>query len=381
MADNDQSQEKNQDPTQKRLDKAKEDGEILTSKEMFVFGSSFMGLIVIFTLGMFSKGILAGWSSLFSWDHAENLEVLRNYNSELAFNIFLSGAALFAVPIFAAVIFTQFVVGGSINFSSKALAPKASKINPLSGLKRIFSMKGLVELVKSIVKIVFLISTATTIIWFLMPKIIYLSSSSLSDAIVIVYESLMFLVGSLICILFVVGIGDYLYSRHSWMEKLKMSRQDLKDESKDSDGSPEVKSRMRRLQMAASQKASERAQAVDDVKDASVIITNPTHFAIALKYAPEVRDAPYIIAMGKGPMAIKIIEEGEKHQKSVVRSPLLARALFFTGNIGQDVSDQLFSAVASVLAYVLQIERGVEANLADPELPDDLMYDEFGQKL
>ena len=381
MADNDQSQEKNQDPTQKRLDKAKEDGEILTSKEMFVFGSSFMGLIVIFTLGMFSKGILAGWSSLFSWDHAENLEVLRNYNSELAFSIFLSGAALFAVPIFAAVIFTQFVVGGSINFSSKTLAPKASKINPLSGLKRIFSMKGLVELVKSIVKIVFLISTATTIIWFLMPKIIYLSSSSLSDAIIIVYESLMFLVGSLICILFVVGIGDYLYSRHSWMEKLKMSRQDLKDESKDSDGSPEVKSRMRRLQMAASQKASERAQAVDDVKDASVIITNPTHFAIALKYAPEVRDAPYIIAMGKGPMAIKIIEEGEKHQKSVVRSPLLARALFFTGNIGQDVSDQLFSAVASVLAYVLQIERGVEASLADPELPDDLMYDEFGQKL
>ena len=166
MADNDQSQEKNLDPTQKRLDKAKEDGEILTSKEMFVFGSSFMGLIVIFTLGMFSKGILSGWGSLFAWDHAENLEVLRIYNAELAFNIFLLGAALFAIPIFAAVIFTQFVVGGSINFSSKALAPKANKINPLSGLKRIFSMKGLVELIKSIAKIIFLVSIAITIIWF-----------------------------------------------------------------------------------------------------------------------------------------------------------------------------------------------------------------------
>ena len=381
MADNDQSQEKNLDPTQKRLDKAKEDGEILTSKEMFVFGSSFMGLIVIFTLGMFSKGILSGWGSLFAWDHAENLEVLRIYNAELAFNIFLLGAALFAIPIFAAVIFTQFVVGGSINFSSKALAPKANKINPLSGLKRIFSMKGLVELIKSIAKIIFLVSIAVTIIWFLMPKIIYLSSSSLSDAIVIVYEALMLLVGSLIGILFVVGIGDYLYSRHSWLQKLKMSRQDQKDESKDSDGSPEVKARMRRLQMAASQKASERSQAVDDVKDASVIITNPTHFAIALRYAPEERDAPYILAMGRGPMALKIIDEGEKHSKSVVRSPLLARALFFTGDIGHDVSEQLFSAVASVLAYVLQIERGVEASLVDPELPDELMYDEFGQKL
>ena len=381
MADNDQSQEKNQDPTQKRLDKAKEDGEVLTSKEMFVFGSSFMGLIVIFTLGMFSKGVLLGWSSLFAWDHAEGLEVLRVYNAELAFNIFLSGAALFAIPIFVAVIFTQFVVGGSINFSSKALIPKANKINPLTGIKRIFSMKGLVELLKSIAKIIFLISIAITVIWFLMPKIIYLSSSSLSDAILIVYEALMLLIGSLIGILFVVGIGDYLYSRHSWMQKLKMSRQDLKDESKDTDGSPEVKARMRRLQMAASQKASERAQAIEDVSDASVIITNPTHFAVALRYAPESRDAPYIIAMGKGPMALKIIDEGKKYKKSVVRSPLLARALFFTGDIGHDVSEQLFSAVASVLAYVLQIERGVEANLADPELPDELMYDEFGQKL
>ena len=214
-----------------------------------------------------------------------------------------------------------------------------------------------------------------------MPKIIYLGSSSLSDAIIIVYESLMLLIGSLIGILFLVGIGDYLYSRHSWMQKLRMSRKDLTDEQKESDGSPEVKARMRRLQMAASQKASERAQAVDDVKDASVIITNPTHFAVALRYAPEVRDAPYIIAMGRGPMALKIIDEGQKHNKSVVRSPLLARALFFTGDIGQDVSEQLFSAVASVLAYVLQIERGVEADLVDPELPDDLKYDEFGQKL
>ncbi|MDC1249843.1 EscU/YscU/HrcU family type III secretion system export apparatus switch protein, partial [Planktomarina sp.] len=111
MADNDQSQEKNQDPTQKRLDKAKEDGEILTSKEMFVFGSSVMGLIVLFTLGMFSQGILTGWSSLFAWDQAENLEVLRIFNAELAMNLFLIGAAIFAIPILAAVVFTQFVVG------------------------------------------------------------------------------------------------------------------------------------------------------------------------------------------------------------------------------------------------------------------------------
>jgi len=155
----------------------------------------------------------------------------------------------------------------------------------------------------------------------------------------------------------------------------------MKDESKDSEGSPEVKSRMRRLQMEASQKASERAQAIDNIHDATVVITNPTHFAVALKYAPELRDTPYVLAMGKGPMALRIIAEADKAQVTRVRSPLLARALFFTGDIGADVSEELFSAVASILAYVLQLEQGANPSFIEPDVPDDLLYDEFGSKL
>ena len=165
------------------------------------------------------------------------------------------------------------------------------------------------------------------------------------------------------------------------MQKLRMNRQDMKDESKDSEGSPEVKSRIRRLQMEASQKASERAQAIENVSDATVIITNPTHFAVALKYQPENRDTPYIIAMGKGPMALRIIDEADKANISRVRSPLLARALFFTGVIGVDVAEDLFSAVASDLAYVLQLERGTNPSFEDPNIPTDLMFDEFGSKI
>ena len=155
----------------------------------------------------------------------------------------------------------------------------------------------------------------------------------------------------------------------------------MRDESKEREGFEEVKSRIRRLQMEASQKAATRAQAVENVHEASVIITNPTHFAVALKYAPDVRDTPYIVAMGKGPMALRIIDAGDKANISRVRSPLLARALFFTGDIGADVAEDLFSAVASVLAYVLQLERGANPSFEDPELPDDLLYDEFGTKL
>ena len=381
MAEQDDSQEKTLDPTQKRLDKAKEDGDILSSKEMFVFGSSFMGLIVLVCLGMISKNVLASWASLFRWDHPETLGVLRVFSSELAFSLVLSGAAIFAFPILLAVILTQFFVSGSINFSGKAMSFKPNRINPLSGLKRIFSVKGLVELVKSVMKIISLISVSGIIIWLAMPKILYLSSSSLSDGLAVFHQSLISLVGGVVGILAIIAVGDFLWSRHQWLQKLRMNHKDMKDESKDSEGSPEVKSRIRRLQMEASQKASQRAQAIENVHEASVIITNPTHFAVALKYAPETRDTPYIIAMGKGPMALRIIDEADKANISRVRSPLLARALFFTGDIGGDVAEDLFSAVASVLAYVLQLERGANPSFEDPLIPSDLIYDEFGAKL
>jgi flagellar biosynthetic protein FlhB len=381
MAEQDDSQEKTLDPTQKRLDKAKEDGDILSSKEMFVFGSSFMGLIVLVCLGMISKNVLASWASLFRWDHPETLGVLRVFSSELAFSLVLSGAAIFAFPILLAVILTQFFVSGSINFSGKAMSFKPNRIHPLSGLKRIFSVKGLVELVKSVMKIIFLISVSGIIIWLAMPKILYLSSSSLSDGLAVFHQSLISLVGGVVGILAIIAVGDFLWSRHQWLQKLRMNHKDMKDESKDSEGSPEVKSRIRRLQMEASQKASQRAQAIENVHEASVIITNPTHFAVALKYAPETRDTPYIIAMGKGPMALRIIDEADKANISRVRSPLLARALFFTGDIGGDVAEDLFSAVASVLAYVLQLERGANPSFEDPLIPSDLIYDEFGAKL
>ena len=261
------------------------------------------------------------------------------------------------------------------------MAFKPSRINPLAGVKRIFSAKGLVELVKSILKIVLLISLSAGLIWYSLPKVLYLSSSTLNDGFLVFYRVLNLLVGGVISVLAVIALIDYLWSRHEWLKKLRMNRQDMKDEVKDSEGSPEIKSRIRRLQMEASQKASERAQAIDNVHDATVVITNPTHFAVALKYTPETRDTPYVVAMGKGPMALRIIDEADKAQVTRVRSPLLARALFFKGDIGIDVPEGLFSAVASVLAYVLQLEQGADPSFIEPDVPADLVYDEFGAQL
>jgi len=381
MAENDQAQEKTEEPTQRRLEKAREDGDVLSSKEMFVFASSAAGLFVILVLGLFSKNLLTGWSELFTFGHPEELLTAKIKNAWQSYELLLTAAAFFGIPCFLFVVGMQAFVGGGLSASGKALGFKFEKLNLIKGLGRIFSVKGLVELIKSVAKVVLLTSCVVIFLWFALPDILYLSAGTLENGIGILYRTLLFFILSLLMILFAIGLGDYIWSRHTWLQKLRMTKQDMKEEFKESEGSPEVKARMRRLQMEASQKAAEQSHAIENVKDATVIITNPTHFAIAIKYEPSSDDAPVILAMGKDIMAKRVIEQAELHSKTIVRSPILARALYFTGNIGQAISEQLYSAVASILAYVYQLERGVDATLQEPDIPQDFIFDENGRTI
>ena len=381
MAENDQAQEKTEEPTQRRLEKAREDGEVLSSKEMFVFASSAAGLFVLTVLGLFSADILSGWSQLFSFEHPEELLTIKIKNAWKSYQLLLTAAAVFGIPCFIFVVGMQAFVGNGLSISSKALGFKFEKLNLIKGLGRIFSIKGLVELIKSVAKVVLLTSCVVIFLWYFLPDIIYLSAGNLESGLGVLYRTLLLFIFSLIFILFAIGLGDYLWSRHTFLQKLRMTKQDIKEEFKESEGSPEVKSRMRRLQMEASQRAAEQSQAIDDVKDATVVITNPTHFAVAIKYDPSADAAPIILAMGKDIMAKRVIEQAELHSKSIIRSPILARALYFTGNIGQAISEQLYSAVASILAYVYQLERGIDATLQEPEVPNDFIFDENGRAI
>lgn len=381
MAENDQAQEKTEEPTQRRLEKAREDGDVLSSKEMFVFASSTAGLFVLMVLGLFSGNILSGWSQLFTFAHPEELSTIKIKNAWQGYKLLLLAAACFGIPCFLFVIGMQTIVGGGLSVSGKALGFKFEKLNLIKGLGRIFSIKGLVELLKSIAKVVLLTSCVVIFLWYFLPDIIYLSAGSIQNGLGVLYRTLLLYVLALLLIMLVIGMGDYIWSRHTWLQKLRMTKQDLKEEFKESEGSPEVKSRMRRLQMEASQRAAEQSQAIEDVKDATVVITNPTHFAIAIKYEPTSDDAPVILAMGKDIMAKRVIEQAELHSKTIVRSPVLARALYFTGNIGQAISEQLYSAVASILAYVYQLERGIDATLQEPEVPNDFIFDENGRAI
>ena len=305
----------------------------------------------------------------------------KTTNSWRSFSIILTGSAIFGIPTIIFLILTQSIIGNGLSLNPKSFSFKPEKLNLIKGLGRIFSVKGLAELIKAVAKVVLLTGVVIAFLWYSLSRILYLNVGSLDDGIHTLYQILILFILSILIILCLIAIGDYIWSRHTWLQKLRMSRQDLKEEFKETEGSPEVKSRMRRLQMEASQRAMQQAQAVENVKDATVVITNPTHFAVAIKYDPEEDTVPLIIAMGKDILAKRIMEQAELHSKSVVRSPVLARALYFTGEIGAVISEKLYAAVASILAYVYQLEQGVEATLQDIDVPDELVFDEMGQQV
>ena len=381
MAENEQSQEKTEEPTQRRLEKAREDGEVLSSKEMMVFASAATALLIIAALGFFSKNILDAWGSLFIFGHPDELFSAKAANSWRGFTIILTGSAIFGVPTIIFLILTQSIIGNGLSLNPKSFSFKPEKLNLIKGLARIFSVKGLAELIKAVAKVVLLTGVVIAFLWYSLSRILYLNVGSLDDGINTLYQILILFILSILIILCLIAIGDYIWSRHTWLQKLRMSRQDLKEEFKETEGSPEVKSRMRRLQMEASQRAVQQAQAVENVKDATVVITNPTHFAVAIKYDPDEDTVPMIIAMGKDILAKRIMEQAELHSKSIVRSPVLARALYFTGEIGAVISEKLYAAVASILAYVYQLEQGVDASLQDIDVPEELVFDEIGQQV
>ena len=381
MAENEQSQEKTEEPTQRRLEKAREDGEVLSSKEMMVFASAATALLIIASLGFFSKNILDAWGSLFIFGHPDELFSAKAANSWRGFTIILTGSAIFGVPTIIFLILTQSIIGNGLSLNPKSFSFKPEKLNLIKGLARIFSVKGLAELIKAVAKVVLLTGVVIAFLWYSLSRILYLNVGSLDDGINTLYQILILFILSILIILCLIAIGDYIWSRHTWLQKLRMSRQDLKEEFKETEGSPEVKSRMRRLQMEASQRAVQQAQAVENVKDATVVITNPTHFAVAIKYDPDEDTVPMIIAMGKDILAKRIMEQAELHSKSIVRSPVLARALYFTGEIGAVISEKLYAAVASILAYVYQLEQGVDASLQDIDVPEELVFDEMGQQV
>ena len=377
----DNSQEKTEDPSQRKLEKAAEDGKVLTSKDMFVFTGLFVGLLMMFAVPTVIEPTLGRWAEFFSLEPGADLDVLITQRITLLIKTIIITGAFVGVPMMVVSLLTQAAVGGSLNFAPKAMAFKGNRINPLKGLQRMVSVKALVELGKASLKVVLLFSVAIAVLYDQAPKILQLPFRSLGEAVASAASMFPKILGALLVVLAVIALLDYMWQRHTHIKELKMSKQDQKDEYKQTDGSPEVKAKIRRMQMENSANAARQQTALNDVPSATAIITNPTHFAVALKYDVGSLEAPKVLAMGSGKIAELIIERGNDADVTIFQSPLLARALFFSGEIGREIPEMLYQAVAVVLAYIYRVDRGEDLERPDVELPEDMRFDEFGKPL
>lgn len=236
--------------------------------------------------------------------------------------------------------------------STKPMKPELSKLNPLNGFKRIFSKDSLFELVKSILKIVIIIYIAYTSIKDNANDLFALYDLGLNQAVALV-GTLIINTGIKISIVYlVIGLADFIYQKHKFNEDMKMTKQEVKDEYKNTEGDPQIKGRQRRKMQEVSQK-----RMMQDVPKADVVITNPTHFAVALKYEAEVSSAPVVLAKGEDYLAQKIKEVARENKIEIVENKPLARMLYHNVDVGAEIPPELYQAVAEVLAAVYKAKN------------------------
>lgn len=381
MAENDNGQEKTEEATPKRLDKAREEGQVARSKELTTTLVLLAGVVGLIVLGSgISEALLGIMRFNFSLprEAAFDESYMLSFLGNTAFAAVQSLLPLFLVIISAALV-GPVALGGFL-ISAKAIAPKLSRLDPLKGLQRMFALSALIELIKSIAKVLVVGSMATVMLLFFQSELIGLAKvpllSAVGQMLSIVGWSLLAVTSSMILIVAI----DVPFQIFDHSKKMKMTRQEVKDEMKDTEGKPEIKSRIRQLQREMAQR-----RMMEAIPDADVVITNPEHFSIALKYDVEGGGAPVVVAKGVDFMAMKIREVANVHDVLIIQSPPLARAIYFTTEIDEEIPGNLYLAVAKVLAYVFQLrahqkgEGKKPQQMGEIEVPRESLYDTDGQ--
>ena len=381
MADQqDESQEKTEEPTARRLSKAREEGQIARSTEITIAASVISVAIYIY---LFGSSLLGNVANIFARGLVfDSLAVLEPQVATGRLADAMVEALLTILPILiltgVVVLACSGLIGG-YNFSWKSLQPKASKFNPIAGFKRMFGMQALVMLGKSIAKFLlvggvtyFLIDASIT--EFAEISLMALEPGLTASASILTTA---FLVAS--STLIIIALIDAPYQVYQHNQKMKMSLKEVKDERKDTEGSPEVKQRIRQKQREVS-----AARMLEAIAEADVVITNPEHFAVALAYDPSSEDPPKVVAKGADLMAERIRERAGEEGVPLFQSPVLARALFFTTEIEAFIPEPLFEAVAQVIAYIFNINSiNRSSSLRDrpvPRVPDNMVFDSEGRQ-
>ena len=363
----DTAQEKTEQPTPKRLRESREKGQVARSREF-----NTMALLMASAGGMLlmGGGMIADLRDAMARGLSFKFQLDMN-GATLVSTLFdsIADSLLVVAPIFGVLLvvamLTPMGVGGWA-FSAKGFSFKAEKLNPIKGLGRIFAWRGLMELLKVLAKFALVAAVSAAIIWSLLDDLIALHGEPLQAAMSHIAQLCGWTFLACSSVLMVVAAIDVPFQLWQHNKQLRMTRQEVKDEAKETDGRPEVKMRIRAIQQEMS-----RRRMMEKVPDADVVITNPTHFAVALKYDQFDMQAPVVVAKGADLIAAQIRSVAEEHDVAIVEAPPLARALYASTELDQEIPAGLYIAVATVLSYVYQLKAAVYTS-EQPQMPQDL---------
>jgi flagellar biosynthetic protein FlhB len=357
MAEADQHDtERTEDPTQKRLDEALERGDVVKSQEVSTWFVIAGGALV---MASFSGSMGGALSITFRGLIANAHQIPLDGNGLLSIVGRIEREVLAAIAIPLGLLMLAAILGNMIQhrlvWSAEPLKPQLSKISPLAGLKRLFSSQALMNFVKGLVKLIVIGAVMTALLWPQRDRLEGLVQTDMSGMLALTLSYALNVLGTVVAILFFVAAADYLFQYRQWYERQKMSVRELKEEFKQTEGDPIVKAKIRQLRQGRMRK-----RMIAAVPKASVVITNPTHYAIALQYERGM-NAPLCVAKGIDALALRIREVAGEHSIPVVENPPLARALHATVEVDQEIPPEHYKAVAEIIGFVMKLRRSAGA--------------------
>jgi flagellar biosynthetic protein FlhB len=362
MADDQDKSEKTEEPTAKRIDDAFKKGQVPKSQEinhwfMLAGGAAVVGLYA----GDIGDGVIAHFTQYLAAPHTIRAE--PGTLVEVAKSVGVNALGLLALPLF--VLVCAALAGNMLQhrliFAPDKIAPKLENLSLMKGVKKIFGTKGAMDLLKATAKIFIIGGMVIAIIWPDLANLRHVPRMELISMLAFIKHETLKIVLAVLVVMAAVAIGDVFYQRYDWFENLRMSVKDVKDESKQSEGDPHVKAKIRQLRSERG-----RARMMAAVPEADVVITNPTHFAVALKYDSDTMAAPKVVAKGQDNIALRIREVAEEHDVPIVENPPLARGLFAAADLDREIPTEFFKAVAEIIGYVMRLQDKLSRRRAGP---------------
>lgn len=353
IAEDDDEASKTEEPSERKISKAKEEGDIAISQD----AKSFIMLLGMLFVIWLVLPLMFKWFYMFSLKFVENPDAIPTDSRHirlLLYNTVIALMKILGIPfaifmvlgIFASVAQTGFV------YAPKKLEPNWNKLNIFAAMTQFINMKKIVESLKGIIKITVIAFIGVLVIRPYLEKVNLMPGMETMAILSFIHKIVVLLIFTVVIAVLVIAVADYAYQKYQHLKKLRMTKQEVKDEYKQMEGDPLVKSRIRQVRMERA-----RHRMMDAVPRADVVIVNPTHYAVALEYKMEKMDAPIVVAKGLDNLALRIREIAEEHDIPIVENPPLARALFASVELDQSIPAEHFKAVAEVIGYVMQLKN------------------------